>query len=157
MFLENVISSLPDWVQSLSPLPVVSWTQFVQYLHMVVNPLAGEEHLKEVIQQLQLMGEVVYLKCEETDLIVLQPKWLCSTLCGHLLAPETQLEARSCGSYTRDQFQIANPQYEAKDVLLVLSALGVCTELQVPNHQMQGLVKGAELCLNPYFFGWLEK
>ena len=22
---------------------------------------------------------------------------------------------------------------------------------------IQGLVKGAELCLNPYFFGWLEK
>ena len=22
---------------------------------------------------------------------------------------------------------------------------------------VQGLVKGAELCLNPYFFGWLEK
>ena len=22
---------------------------------------------------------------------------------------------------------------------------------------MQGLVIGAELCLNPYFFGWLEK
>ena len=21
----------------------------------------------------------------------------------------------------------------------------------------QGLVKGAELCLNPYFLGWLEK
>ena len=21
----------------------------------------------------------------------------------------------------------------------------------------QGLVKGLELCLNPYFFGWLEK
>jgi len=21
----------------------------------------------------------------------------------------------------------------------------------------QGLVKGAKLCLNPYFFGWLEK
>ena len=23
--------------------------------------------------------------------------------------------------------------------------------------QTQGLVKGAKLCLNPYFFGWLEK
>ena len=23
--------------------------------------------------------------------------------------------------------------------------------------EAQGLVKGAELCLNPYFFGWLEK
>ena len=28
------------------------------YMHTAVNPLAGEEHLKEVIQQLQLMGEV---------------------------------------------------------------------------------------------------
>ena len=27
-------------------------------MHTAVNPLAGEEHLKEVIQQLQLMGEV---------------------------------------------------------------------------------------------------
>ena len=24
-------------------------------------------------------------------------------------------------------------------------------------YAMQGLVKGAELYLNPYFFGWLEK
>ena len=23
--------------------------------------------------------------------------------------------------------------------------------------EIQGLVKGAKLCLNPYFFGWLEK
>ena len=23
--------------------------------------------------------------------------------------------------------------------------------------KIQGLVKGAKLCLNPYFFGWLEK
>ena len=59
------------------------------YLHTAVNPLAGEEHLKEVIQQLQLMGEVVYLKSElGDDLIVLDPKWVCSTLCGQLLSPE---------------------------------------------------------------------
>ena len=31
---------------------------FADYMHTAVNPLAGEEHLKEVIQQLQLMGEV---------------------------------------------------------------------------------------------------
>ena len=24
-------------------------------------------------------------------------------------------------------------------------------------YEKQGLVKGAELCLNPYFFDWLEK
>ena len=31
-------------------------------MHTAVNPLAGEEHLKEVIQQLQLMGEVAFLQ-----------------------------------------------------------------------------------------------
>lgn len=129
VFLEQVITCLPDWVQSLLPFPVVTWTQFVNYLHLVVNPLAGEEHLKEVIQQLQLMGEVVYLKCEDTDLIVLQPRWLCGSLCGQLLSPEYK-QSVSAGSYTRDQFQVANPQYDVKDVLLVLSALGVCTEMR---------------------------
>ncbi len=27
-----------------------------------INPLAADDHMKEVIQQLQLMGEVIYLK-----------------------------------------------------------------------------------------------
>ena len=31
-------------------------------MHTAVNPLAGEEHLKEVIQQLQLMGEVSMMR-----------------------------------------------------------------------------------------------
>ena len=31
-------------------------------MHTAVNPLAGEEHLKEVIQQLQLMGEVSLMR-----------------------------------------------------------------------------------------------
>ena len=129
VFLEQVVACLPDWAASLQPFPVVTWHQFVEYLHTVVNPLAGEEHLKEVIQQLQLMGEVVYLKCEETDLIILQPRFVCGTLCGQLLSPEYQSEAIKTGSYTRDQFQLANPGFDAKDVLLVLSALGICTEL----------------------------
>ena len=129
VFLEQVTQALPDWAQSLQPFPVVTWTQFVEYLHMVVNPLAGEEHLKEVIQQLQLMGEVVYLKCEEVDLIVLQPSWLCGSLCGFLLSPEFKKSARLSGLTTKQEFQLACPEFEAKDVLLVLAALGVCTEL----------------------------
>ena len=128
VFLEQVTSSLPDWAQSLQPFPTVTWTQFVDYLHLVVNPLAGEEHLKEVIQQLQLMGEVVYLKCEEVDLIVLQPKWLCSALCGFLLSPEFKKSARLPAVLTKEQFQLTCPEFEAKDVLLVLAALGLCTE-----------------------------
>ena len=57
-FLEQILSALPEWQRSLNPFPAVSWPGFIHYVHDVVNPLAGEEHLKEVIQQLQLMGEV---------------------------------------------------------------------------------------------------
>ena len=129
VFLEQVLQCLPDWISSLKPFPVVSWSQFVKYLHLMVNPLAGEEHLKEVIQQLQLMGEVVYLKCEEADLIILQPRWLFAALCGPLLSPESHQYANSSGSYTREQWQLHCPEYDAKDVLMVLSALGVCSQV----------------------------
>ena len=66
--------------------------------HRVVNPLAGDEHLKEVIQQLQLMGEVVYLKCEQEGLIILNHKWLFSTVCGLLLFDEFRNNALMSGS-----------------------------------------------------------
>jgi hypothetical protein len=42
---------------------VVPWYTFVDLVHGNVNPLAGEEHMKELMQQLQLMGEVcVFLR-----------------------------------------------------------------------------------------------
>ena len=129
-FLEQVVGVLPDWASSLHPFPVVTWTAFIEYLHLVVNPLAGDEHLKEVIQQLQLMGEVVYLKCEQEDLIILQPKWLCSTVCGFLLSHEFRSNALISGSYTREEFQLLLPEYEARDMLRVLSALGICIQVR---------------------------
>ena len=128
-FLEQVMSVLPDWSTSLQTFPVVTWSAFIEYLHLVVNPLAGDEHLKEVIQQLQLMGEVVYLKCEQEDLIILNPKWLCSTVCGSLLSDEFRSTALVSGNYTREQFQLAFPEYEANNILQVLSALGICIEV----------------------------
>ena len=123
------MSVLPDWAVSLQAFPVVTWTAFIEYLHLMVNPLAGEEHLKEVIQQLQLMGEVVYLKCEQEDLIILNPKWLCSTVCGFLLSDEFRSTALVSGNYTREQFQLAFPEYEAQNILQVLAALGICIEV----------------------------
>ena len=87
-FLEGVLCGLGEWCQALGPFPMVSWPAFISYLRETVNPLAGEEHLKEVVQQLQLMGEVVYVKSDQEDIIVLDPKWLCSTVCGTLLSPQ---------------------------------------------------------------------
>jgi hypothetical protein len=36
----------------------VPWHYFVDHVRMNINPLAADDHMKEIIQQLQLMGEV---------------------------------------------------------------------------------------------------
>ena len=39
-------------------LPLMSWCDFMNYVRRECNPLAGESHCKQLIQQLQLQGEV---------------------------------------------------------------------------------------------------
>ena len=40
--------------QSLNPFPpVLSWPAFIAYLHQTDNPLAGDEHLKVVLNYTQ--------------------------------------------------------------------------------------------------------
>jgi len=136
-FLELVLAALPEWISALQPFPAVTWPAFIDYMHTAVNPLAGEEHLKEVIQQLQLMGEVVYLKCDAgDDIIILDPKWLCGTLCGLVLSPEFRpASCSSSGQLTTDQFQLALPGQPAQAVLAVLQALGLCTLCEYEGEQ----------------------
>lgn len=57
-FLEGVVNWLPSVRRNLAAFPVVPCFTFVDLVRCNVNPLAGEEHMKELIQQLQLMGEV---------------------------------------------------------------------------------------------------
>ena len=57
-FLETVVSYLPDWRKSLNSFPAVAWHHFIDHIRTNINPLAADDHMKEVIQQLQLMGEV---------------------------------------------------------------------------------------------------
>ena len=53
--------------------------------------------LVQVVQQLQLMGEVVYLKAEAQDLVVLDPAWLTHQQIGHLLSTQYAAHARVTG------------------------------------------------------------
>ena len=57
-FLETVVSYIPDWRKALGAFPVIPWHHFIDHVRTNVNPLAADDHMKEVIQQLQLMGEV---------------------------------------------------------------------------------------------------
>lgn len=54
--------------------------------------MASDEHLHELISQLQLMGECILIPSTsndpESDLVVFQPEWLCSRILGRLLCHE---------------------------------------------------------------------
>ncbi|KAG8222005.1 hypothetical protein J437_LFUL002766 [Ladona fulva] len=129
-FLKAVVNWLPTWRKSSPTFPVVDWFQFVDLVRLNVNPLAGEEHMKELVQQLQLMGEVLYLKSPTQDLVNMCPQWLCSHVIGQLLSIEFMSEARITGCYTVDDFQVAFSECDALDMLQVLEALQLCTQCE---------------------------
>jgi len=56
--LQPVLNQLTDWCHVLSAFPVVTWPSFVDYIRSHVNLLATEEHIKELMNQLVVIGEV---------------------------------------------------------------------------------------------------
>ncbi|XP_013389888.1 death-associated protein kinase 1 isoform X2 [Lingula anatina] len=130
-FTDAMVAQLPSWRRSSSSFPVLSWQQFVEYARAKVNPLASEEHLKTLIQQLQLMGEVIYLETDsEQDLVILSPKWLCHDVIGGLLSHDRIVHTRPTGCYTVDDFQMMFPEADALDLLQVLQAVEMCVQCE---------------------------
>lgn len=127
-FLDSMVGHLPNWRKSSPSFPVLSWRQFMDMVHIQVNPLAGEEHMRELIHQLQLMGEVLYTKSESEDMVVLNPKWLCNSVIGELLSQEQLERSRVTGCYTVEDFQFVYPEADAIDLLQVLENLKMCTQ-----------------------------
>ncbi|XP_067666267.1 death-associated protein kinase 1-like isoform X1 [Haliotis asinina] len=127
-FLDAVVTSLPSWRKSSSSFPVLSWHQFMEYTRMKVNPLAGEGHMKMLAEQLQLIGEVIYLESEFVqDLVVFNPQWLCSDVIGHLISHDKIVQSRITGCFSVDEFQLMYADSDALDLLQVLEALELCT------------------------------
>ena len=59
--LQPVLNQLTDWCHVLSAFPVVTWTSFVEYIRSHVNMLATEDHIRELVNQLGVIGEVRHL------------------------------------------------------------------------------------------------
>ncbi|KAL5004238.1 hypothetical protein ScPMuIL_017694 [Solemya velum] len=130
-FLEAMVAQLPSWRRSSSSFPVLSWHQFVEYVRAKVNPLAGDEHLKLLAYQLQLLGEIVYLESDKVQhLVILNPKWLCSDSIGNLISHEKIIQSRITGCFTVNDFQLMYPETDALDLLQVFEALEVCTQCE---------------------------
>ena len=83
-------STLPTF--SSTKYPIISLKHFNERIREFINPLASDEHLKELLQQLQLMGEIVFLEyscINDMDrMICFQPEWLCGKVLGHLFSYE---------------------------------------------------------------------
>lgn len=60
-FLEGVLCWLPNAIHQSADFPVLEWEAFLNAVRSNVNPLAGEEHIKDICSQLQTMGEVISL------------------------------------------------------------------------------------------------
>ena len=71
------------------------------------------------------------MKSQYQDLVCVSPRWLCSSVIGHLLSLDFVAQARVTGCYTVDDFQVAFSECDALDVLQVLEALQMCTQVRV--------------------------
>ena len=55
---DSAVTTLSSWAKVIPNFPCVTWSVFVQYIRSKVNLLATDEHISELIRQLQLSGEV---------------------------------------------------------------------------------------------------
>ncbi|XP_065333506.1 death-associated protein kinase 1-like isoform X1 [Cloeon dipterum] len=125
--LDATLKWLQGWRRAHSGLPVAQWAGFIQLVRANVNPLTGEEHLKELLHQLCYMGEALWLR--ESGLVFLCVRWLGNELLGQLLSPEFMAAARVTGCYTPLDFNSAFPQPADPNLVLhVLEALDCCVQ-----------------------------
>ena len=50
-----------QWRKTYAQLPMMSWSRFVDCIRQEINPLASDDHMRELVQQLQIMGEVNFV------------------------------------------------------------------------------------------------
>ncbi|KAF7635152.1 hypothetical protein Mgra_00005435 [Meloidogyne graminicola] len=116
--------------EKYSQFPCVTWNYFNFLIPSEVNPLANDGHCRQLIQQLQLIGEVVYLRdeCKELDYIVISPEWLGTHLLGTLFSTQFSQTNPTNGRLTFDDFAIAFPEVaDTGDLLQILETLQICS------------------------------
>jgi len=124
-----------QWRKIYPNFPIMSWSRFIDNIRQEINPLASDEHMRELVQQLQLMGEVLYLEGDpQEDLICFDPNWLCQIILGRLLSYRRICKRHSSSNETfalndiKNLFpEISNPI----DLLQVFNAYDLCTQIDI--------------------------
>ncbi|KAJ6218699.1 hypothetical protein RDWZM_004511 [Blomia tropicalis] len=145
-FLDSVLTFLNLFRKVSTNFPVLAYHQFKDMIRSQINPLASDDHFKDLIEQLVIMGEICFLRTNSVancDLLVLNPKWLCCDIIGNLLLlkcnpsrfinslpqlPNTILSSHVNGIYSIDEFQELYSDVDALDLLQLLETLSLCTQ-----------------------------
>uniref|UniRef100_A0A6I8PH50 Death associated protein kinase 1 n=1 Tax=Ornithorhynchus anatinus TaxID=9258 RepID=A0A6I8PH50_ORNAN len=124
----KILSSLPSWRKQRGPNQLVPMEQFVRDVQDQLNPLAGEAAVRAIVQQLHSIGEVHVLRSGPArDVLVLDPRWLCSYALGGLLSAESpRALPQYRGRYSLEDVQRLLPDSDADQLLRVLDAMDVC-------------------------------
>ncbi|XP_066511960.1 death-associated protein kinase 1-like isoform X2 [Hoplias malabaricus] len=126
--VEKLLSTLPLWRKVTGPNQLMSWQQFVADVQDQINPLVSEEDLREVALQLHSMGEINIMQSETVqDVVLLDPRWLCSNVLGKLLSIETPKAIHHYrGRYRQEELQTLVSEGDVDELLQILDAMDVC-------------------------------
>ncbi|XP_072453059.1 death-associated protein kinase 1 isoform X2 [Notamacropus eugenii] len=125
---EKIISTLPSWRKLNGPNQLMSLQQFVFDVQDQLNPLANEEDLRHIAQQLHSTGEINIMQSETVqDVILLDPRWLCTNVLGKLLSVETPKALHHYrGRYTMEDIQRLVPDSDIEELIQILDAMDIC-------------------------------
>ncbi|KAK1792357.1 hypothetical protein P4O66_012316, partial [Electrophorus voltai] len=125
---EKLLATLPSWRRTTGPNQLMSWQQFVADVQEQINPLASEEDLRELALQLHSMGEINIMQSETVqDVVLLDPRWLCSNVLGKLLSIETPKAIHHYrGRYRQEELQTLVSEGDVDELLQILDAMDVC-------------------------------
>ncbi|CAF4727222.1 unnamed protein product [Rotaria sp. Silwood1] len=136
IFLDRSICHIQQqWRKIYGHFPIMSWSRFVECVRQEVNPLASDEHMRELVQQLQIMGEILYLEGDpQEDLICFDPNWLCQTILGRLFSHQRNCKRYSSSNETFALTDIRNLFPEISDpidLLQIFNAYDLCTQIDI--------------------------
>uniref|UniRef100_A0A8C3K5A7 Death-associated protein kinase 1 n=1 Tax=Calidris pygmaea TaxID=425635 RepID=A0A8C3K5A7_9CHAR len=125
---EKIISTLPSWRKMNGPNQLMSLQQFVYDVQEQLNPLASEDDLRHIAQQLHSIGEINIMQSETVqDVVLLDPRWLCSNVLAKILSVENPKALHHYrGRYTIDDIQRLVTDSDVEELIQILDAMDIC-------------------------------
>lgn len=77
---------------------------------------------------------------EDQELIVINPRWLCSDIIGRLLSYDCLIQGPVGGRFSLDHLRSLFPKIDPGDVALTLDALELCSIVQRNNYTVYNLL-----------------